>query len=955
MALATKKVKIQFKSPETFFTQYRKNIVHSGLFVPSLNPLPLNTPVELTLTIPGIPDPFVIECEVVLTVDEKTAISTGQKGGMAFSFTGGQEEKLKKLEYDLKQSETYSDMFPPLEKTDARTTPDVSERPTGQLEPQPLDSEEEYQVSIISETIELGLIGAKNERAGERGDDKSGPDRGREAVEGTPPERATVRELKGKRIEVLRKIIRDRDSVAKLEKEQEGQKTAPIDPSEDRVKRVFSTEERVRIEPVAGFILNLVKAMLRSGYYAPDHPGSQDAKKGIYTEFKEAISDRPDITLLNQEDRENSDVLISGILEEQVSLGGLIGSEQSAVFIPRFKEYFQRKSLVSFSLKRDLTLENFEDFVDIMSDPKVDRGGHGEVGTLLTDALVEKGITEVSTVFMDDMIILELKLPWRVEMAIQRLAKDLKVLPLFKDKGEEEIQEMKVNIVQDIIRPLREPYMLKDIVVNCHIIARHVDVIDAEDLEQIIVKSFPLEILMPTSGYVFEELTRIKEELGKKPGHEALTNRFEGVKRILKWVSERVVVEGVGGSEKFFEQLYFHEILSFDELPEEVKDNVNTLRLVKDFNKNSPYYMEKLNEAKTDNDLLLLLRFFRRILPDLLENGEYKLLSLITRSVQGKFELHPEFKTGNPGPLTNPTTFIWEDSVDLLEMRFEGAEREARAQVLDIVEMLGPSGVEILINVLMQSQHRFVRKTAVGALVKMGAPALVAVRNILRERSNPWYLHRNALAIISRLGGGKEVELVSQFLRHSNPRIREEALSSLSSMEGPAVEPRLIRALRDPDIMVRRTAVECIGRFPIKSRRVVNALVEIIHMEGTMSPEVKNAITGLKAEAINTLALIGNVAISDDKMVEDLLIDILIPDKKWLQKLSKKVKSATGKEDIDYTIETAALKALWMIGTKRVMPQLKGLAQKGDRALASKAREAFTQIRMREEGENKQT
>jgi len=54
------------------------------------------------------------------------------------------------------------------------------------------------------------------------------------------------------------------------------------------------------------------------------------------------------------------------------------------------------------------------------------------VGELLTKALVEQGISHVSTVFLDDIIVLEKNLPWRVEMAIQRLAKDLKVLPMFR-------------------------------------------------------------------------------------------------------------------------------------------------------------------------------------------------------------------------------------------------------------------------------------------------------------------------------------------------------------------------------------------------------------------------------------------------------------------------------------------------------------------------------------------
>ncbi|MEJ2068079.1 MAG: hypothetical protein P8Y09_09090, partial [Deltaproteobacteria bacterium] len=477
---------------------------------------------------------------------------------MTLQFKVGQGENIERLEGNLKRSKIYSDLlgFPQggVPDSGAEIVTIGGESPQSpdvvHLGPGP-GAEGPENLPVTVSPGETGMVSMK---------------RGRSGIS-TARERELMRKadgaglpagLGGERIEKLREMIRDRDSAMKIEKGEGDSIAPPPPPQVDRVKREFSSSERERMGPVVDFILGLVKAMLRSGYYAPDHPGSKDAKEGIYNDFQTAVVDKPDLTLLNQESKERSDVLISGILEDQVSLRGLIGSEQASIFIPKFKEYFNRKSLVSFSMKKVLTLHEFNDFIDIMSDPAVDKGESGEVGSLLTNALVQKGITEVSTVFMDDMIILEQKLPWRVEMAIQRLAKDLKVLPMFRGKSEEEIQGMKIRIVQDIVRPLREPHMLKDIVVNCHVIAKHVAVIDAEDLEQIIVKSFPMQILLPTSKYVFEELTKIDEELKERPGHPALTNRKEGVKRILKWVSQRVVTEGIEGSESFFEQLYFH-------------------------------------------------------------------------------------------------------------------------------------------------------------------------------------------------------------------------------------------------------------------------------------------------------------------------------------------------------------------------------------------------------------
>jgi hypothetical protein len=103
---------------------------------------------------------------------------------------------------------------------------------------------------------------------------------------------------------------------------------------------------------------------------------------------------------------------------------------------------------------------------------------------------VEQGISDISTVFMDDIIVLEKNLPWRVEMAIQRLAKDLKVLPMFRGESDEAIKRMKLQIIQDILRPLKHPEFLKDLIINCYVIAQHVKNIQEEDIEKV-TRSFP--------------------------------------------------------------------------------------------------------------------------------------------------------------------------------------------------------------------------------------------------------------------------------------------------------------------------------------------------------------------------------------------------------------------------------------------------------------------------------
>ena len=107
-------------------------------------------------------------------------------------------------------------------------------------------------------------------------------------------------------------------------------------------------------------------------------------------------------------------------------------------------------------------------------------------------------------------------------MAIQRLAKDLKMLPLFQSDSDDKIRTLKLQIIEDIIRPLRHPQFLKDLIINCYIIAQHVDTIEVADIEQVIIEAFPLNTLLPTSQLVFKELNGLREKHAEDLDNPAL-------------------------------------------------------------------------------------------------------------------------------------------------------------------------------------------------------------------------------------------------------------------------------------------------------------------------------------------------------------------------------------------------------------------------------------------------
>jgi hypothetical protein len=280
-------------------------------------------------------------------------------------------------------------------------------------------------------------------------------------------------------------------------------------------KRDLTPEELVKAKTACEFVINLTKAISRSGYYDSNHPVSQEVKRGLYDFFKNALGSSSEIMLTCHDSGEVTDIHISGILDEPVNIRKLTHADTSDLFVPKLKDYFERKSLNSFVIKKYITLEHFESFIDVMGEPVADSADNSKLGDYLTKALIDLDINEVSTIFKTDIVLSRGKLPWRVSIILRRLAKDLKVIPMFHLASVDKIKLIKSQIIDDIIRPLNNPDLLRDLIVNGDVIVSHLEQsLEPNELEQMLINSLPAYTVVPVSQAVFEAYKEIKDELG---------------------------------------------------------------------------------------------------------------------------------------------------------------------------------------------------------------------------------------------------------------------------------------------------------------------------------------------------------------------------------------------------------------------------------------------------------
>ncbi|MDH4010343.1 MAG: HEAT repeat domain-containing protein, partial [Desulfobacterales bacterium] len=707
-------------------------------------------------------------------------------------------------------------------------------------------------------------------------------------------------------------------------------------------KKDLTLEERKKVKPSGEFLMDLTKAMLRSGYYSADHPGSEGAKQGLYEKFQTCLGESRQVEITKQETREKVDILITGILEEPVNARTLVGTGMAELFLPKLTEYFKRKALVSFAIKNDITLQHFESFVDIMSDPKADSGEGTKIGQLLSTALVEHGITEISTVFMDDLIMLELNLPWRVEMAIQRLAKDLKMLPMFQSGSDENIRTLKLQIIQDIIRPLRHPEFLKDLVINCYIIAKHVDGIEKEDIEQVIIESFPLDTLLPTSQFIFAELNDLREKHAQDLDNPTVVRRVDGVKRILKWVVRRLVMSDVSGAQSFLEELYLNEVLSFEELPPDVQYLVNTLVMTRDAQAHLSAYVRRLLNAEKTDDAVVLVKFCRRIFPTLFEDNDWKIALLLTRAADRAGKENGAFKKDSSLSPT-PQRFIYKNLTEDLVTAYETAEDAQRKIIDEIAGLLGPQGIEILGKVLSECEDRQARKFATDALIQQGEMARIWVLKALGNPDQPWYLLRNTLMILRFVGKGeKGIERARQFISHEHPRVRDEALHTFLALKAPDAEQIVVDAIEDPDDKVQWRATSALAELAPLSEASVAKITRIIKTE---IPEDDEAAAQHSRKVCNIIRTLGTVInIKNIQAVEESLLEIAKMINGQKKGILKRLKKSASPHQT--AILSAAIATLGKIGTVNSEAFLKKIAG-SKTAQAEAARKAVESIRQR--------
>jgi hypothetical protein len=858
--LQKKTLRINYPSLARLLQDYSQ-IKSGNLFLRTQKPLPLGTALTLKITVPEVEHTFQADCTVAKLSGSLPDNPLKEYPGMLLTIEGGADAFITELNLVLNISEKHhrpSGSGRNEERPVDRST--LPDQPVKKPLPEAPQAKPE---NISNETSHLSMGWIK-------------------------------KALQREKVEVEDEHIEEK-----------------IKFSSTTDKKDLTPEERRKVEPVGEFVMDLTKAMLRSGYYSPDHPGSMQAKQGLYSRFQSILGDSNEILIANRESREKKDFFIMGILDEPISIKLLVGAGRAELFEPKLRDYFNRKSLVSFAIKKRISLEHFNRFIDIMCDPQTDDVEKHKVGELLTNQLVENGITDISSNFVEDKLFFKEKLPWRVEMAIQRLAKDLKVLPQFAKASDEKLRAMKIDIIKDILRPLKHPDLLKELIINCYVIVENVKHLDLEEIEQTLVNAFPIPFLHATSLSIFKDMEKYKEEVDKYLDDPDIAKRYNSMKRIIKLIATRMIQENTPRVQNFLEKLYFSKLLTYEELPSTVKYQIDTTMMIEDLKSNPQRYQNAIADANSPENGTVLIKWFHRVTPKLIENKDWNIiLNLLLSADRADTEI-AVFPRSRETSL-NPFTTIFTDFNDELAAAYNSIDETQRRVIEAIVLKMGAAGINVFGKILSDSENPAVRKAAIASLGEKGETALQWVRSILDDPNIAWHLHRNALLILNKAKGNKEndTKRVIKYLEHKNSRVREEALRTLISIDPEQAEQFIIEAVDDENEKVRLRALHALSRLTSLSDTSLNKLLNVISSD---VPDNKDAAASHSQKVTHLIGILTAIDLSDHgRPFEKALMDVIAKITEQQTWLSKIVKSSVNQNNV--SILTVAVKALKKMG-----------------------------------------
>jgi HEAT repeat protein len=670
---------------------------------------------------------------------------------------------------------------------------------------------------------------------------------------------------------------------------------------------------------VCDFILTLIQAFLKTGYYRSNHPEAKKAMEGLYQGLQKILEDKAEISFLSVADGPVPEVFIVGLTTDPLPVSSLMMKSMSEVFVTRFNDFFERKRLSAFTMKADISSYEFEKFIGIMTESPFDREKEVDVREKLTVDLIKNQILSVSTIFNVDLVGKDKKLPWRVNIALSRLKKDLNMIPLFKGISHEKANEIRRLIFEDIIRPLNTASLATDILINLDLIRNDIAGFNPDDFENSIIENLNRRLLPNVARLLIDEINVLKESYGKLQVPE-LMNQIANLSGTARKISFKLF-EDNSADEELVSRFVKCGLLNEDELPAELAKKIYKHVALDRFLQSPEDFFEQVKKATDPADIEDRILILFDCLPALFSMGKYpEILEIMKISVVKKMPFDTDMHSALLAKISSA-----------ILSRTETASKEEQSELLNVLSFLGRSGNYLIVG-LLDSPSRYLRRQTLELLGRKG-PEIIPIILAEAKQKEGWFFLRNALIVLTKINaGGPETEnLFRHSLRHEEPNVRKEAVQGIPIVLRGEGESLLLPLLTDPDTEVRKRAATSLVGLKSAHPKLLDYLIGLL----TDKSGDGNSDQGQIIELMTDLDLPHN----ERSRLEDIIIELL-KGPSILARVTKQVKPGPA-------FKRSAIELLGKSGTTKSARVLKGYVSDKDPALGKAASEAIEKIRKR--------
>lgn len=678
---------------------------------------------------------------------------------------------------------------------------------------------------------------------------------------------------------------------------------------------------------LAQFLLSLIQALLRTGYYTPDHPQSKKAKEGLYEDFQNLLNHEKELTFLVREVRGEKRILIEGVLPNPQELHTIMLQGMAEMYTPKFVTFFDRKDLISLTLKASMVWTEFNNFIDLMGEPAFADTLEKTDKERFAQALKDRGIFHISYIFNEELLAGERGIPWRSQIALSRLGKDFKMIPLFRDLDEQGLKKVRRKIVQDVVRPMQAAEDIYPILMNGDLV--ETEEFKETEIDEEMIACLPDELLLQVSRIL------LKQTLSEKGGD------FDHKKsaRLAKQIASALKFREIQVGEKILEEYYKHGLIPIDKLTEALRRRIKKEQEIENFLLHTDFYLKKLEQIQDTQEYVQFAKSLKNIMPELIRRNRYTEILQILEQI----DRHSNEKKQRSRYAVQILDEIEKgDILRALKARFVTGQKETCLSIAPIFVKLGKRSIPHLLYFFKERNEPFVLKCAFEKLLEID-PSHINL--ILDELNNGGIGTESAIRIIRTYGeiGCNEwiqplASALQSYLGHENPQVREEALWAYYRVMGAKGESLYLSLLSDTDIAVQKKAIQCLGKM--KSEVALERFFKFLKALEDDPPEKSRQIV---PALLGALACYGNIERPGEGSLEDFLLETLerqvsLGPLKFL----KKKKSVLSEGAVVAICET-----LGKIGTDKSYPILEKLKKQDNIIWKNKAGEALKEINKR--------